>query len=247
MEHRAWVEALRREGDAIVGVAPTDIDVPTCPGWTLIGLFHHLGSVHRWQVAQIATPDPGALQPPPKVDLPQEPEEITDWLIDGVDELADLLDDVGPDRPCSSWFGPRPASFWARRAAHETAAHRWDAQATVTSPEPFAPELAVDMIDELFEVVVPRRLERTPWPGGASTLHLHATDVEGAPDGAGEWMLHVDGTAVTVERTHGKGDVAVRGPASDLALLVLGRIPISRLEVFGDPSLVELWQSTVRI
>lgn len=60
-------------------------------------------------------------------------------------------------------------------------------------------------------------------------------------------MLHVDGTAVTVERTHGKGDVAVRGPASDLALLVLGRIPISRLEVFGDPSLVELWQSTVRI
>lgn len=241
MDFGGWIEALRREGDALVGVVPADIDVPTCPGWTLVDLYHHLGSVHRWQLAQISTPDPTTLQPPPKVELPEDPDDLVDWLLDGVDQVADRLEDVGPEHPCSSWFGPRPATFWARRAAHETAGHRWDAQAAVTSPEPFEPAAAVDMLDEILEIAVPRRLERSPWSDPPATLHLHATDVDG------EWMLHLDGATITVEHGHGKGDVAVRGPASDLALVVFGRIPVTRLEVFGDAALVERWQSTVRI
>ncbi|WP_195210426.1 maleylpyruvate isomerase family mycothiol-dependent enzyme [Actinomarinicola tropica] len=241
MDVEGWIEALRRDGDALVAVVPADLDVPTCPGWTLVDLYHHLGSVHRWQIAQVATTDPEALQPPPKVELPQDPDDLVDWMIDGVDELADLLEQVGPDHPTSSWFGPRPASFWARRAAHETAVHRWDAQATVTSPEAFPADHAVDIVDEMFEVFVPRRLERHPWPDPPVTIHLHATDTEG------EWTVALGGTDISVERAHGKGDVALRGPASDLALVMFGRIPVSRLEVFGDAAVIHRWHSSVHL
>ena len=38
---------------------------------------------------------------------------------------------------------------------------------------------------------------------------------------------------------HAKGDVAVRGTASDLLLFVWGRLPGESLEVLGDASLIE--------
>src|SRR5690606_32042979 len=139
--------------------------------WTLVDLDQHVGSVHRWMVAQIDTTDPAGLQPPPPVDPPTDPDELVDWLLDGAEALADRLVAVGADHASSSWCGPRPAAFWARRAAHETAVHRWDAEAAVTSPRAFEPEQAVDIVDELLEVVVPRRVARTPWPDPAATIH----------------------------------------------------------------------------
>jgi uncharacterized protein (TIGR03083 family) len=42
----------------------------------------------------------------------------------------------------------RPASFWARRMAHETAVHRADAEIAVGRTPDLAPELAADAIDE---------------------------------------------------------------------------------------------------
>ena len=241
MEHAALIDVIRREAEVMSAVAPADLDVPTCPGWTLVDLYHHLGSVHRWQLAQLDADDPERLQPPPKVELPTDEDELVDWLLEGAEALTTRLETVGPDHPTPSWFGPRPAVFWSRRAAHETAVHRWDAQATVTSPEPFPPHQAVDGLDELLEVIVPRRLQQTPWPDPPSTIHLHATDTDG------EWMIRLDGSTMVVEHGHGKGDVAVRGAASDLFLLVLGRLPLTRLEVFGEPTVVEQWHATVNV
>ena len=49
-------------------------------------------------------------------------------------------------------------------------------------------------------------------------MHVHSTDADG------EWLVDFDnGLAVT--REHAKGDVAVRGPASDLMLVLYGRVP----------------------
>ena len=44
---------------------------------------------------------------------------------------------------------------------------------------------------------------------------------------------------VVVTREHAKGDVAVRGPASDLLLFLWHRIPADRLDVVGDAALLE--------
>lgn len=243
MDHAELVDALRREGEAFAAVAPADIDVPTCPGWTLLDLHRHMGRVVRYQLAQVTTDDPTRSPRAPDIVEPDEA-ALADWVLDGVDDLADHLAAVGPDHPTASWFGARPAVFWARRAAHEIAMHRWDAEAAVGSPQPFARDHAADMLDDLFEVIVPRRLERDPWADPAVTIHLHATD-----DGvaAGEWMIGLDGPSITIEHAHGKGDVAVRGAASDLALVMFGRIPLARLEVFGDATVIDRWHAGVQI
>ena len=43
-------------------------------------------------------------------------------------------------------------------------------------------------------------------------------------------------------REHAKGDVALRGPASDLFLVLLGRAAPEAVEVFGDPPAVNSWR-----
>jgi hypothetical protein len=48
---------------------------------------------------------------------------------------------------------------------------------------------------------------------------------------------------VTVEPGHGKGDVAVRGPAGRLLLVLLRRLPPDdpQVEVLGDAALLTGW------
>lgn len=246
MHHQALIEALRREGEALGAVKLVDVDVPTCPEWTLPELIHHVGSVHRWQTAQVLATDPNQLvkvEPPPRPAL----SALADWYQTGFVELLNALAQVEADQPTPSWFGPRSATFWARRAAHETAIHRWDAQAAITTPDPLHPDQAVDIIDELFEVVVPHKFKADRWEGPAVTIHLHATDIEAA-DGepAGEWLISLGPDGFTVTKTHAKGDVAVRGPVSDLALMVVGRLPPARLEVHGEAAVLDRWFAAVR-
>jgi hypothetical protein len=77
-------------------------------------------------------------------------------------------------------------------------------------------------------------------PDGA-VLHVHATD-EGL-DGAGEWLVRREGSQVAVQPGHGKGDVALRGPAGRLLLVLLRRVPQDdpQVQVLGDPALLAGW------
>ncbi len=53
-----------------------------------------------------------------------------------------------------------------------------------------------------------------------------------------------DGFIVT--REHAKGDVAARGPASDLLLLLYGRLDLDAVEVLGDAAVLETWRERRR-
>jgi uncharacterized protein (TIGR03083 family) len=149
-----------------------------------------------------------------------------------VDRLVEQLGALDPTEIWTTWVGPRPATFFARRMAHETAIHRWD----VAGGEVDAPA-AVDGIDELLEAGAPRI---TGLPADlAGTVHLHATDrgIEG-----GEWLVALGPSGVTVTKEHAKGDVAVRGTASDLFLWTWNRLELDdRFEVFGDDALARRW------
>jgi hypothetical protein len=64
----------------------------------------------------------------------------------------------------------------------------------------------------------------------AGSVHLHCTDT------AGEWFIHPDGR---VEPIHAKGDVAIRGTASDILLALYTRVPLDHLDVIGDAALAQ--------
>jgi uncharacterized protein (TIGR03083 family) len=70
-----------------------------------------------------------------------------------------------PDAPCGS-LGPKlgTARFWFRRRAHEHAVHAYDAQVTVGAAGTIDAALALDGIDEVVTVFLPRqvRLGRIP-------------------------------------------------------------------------------------
>jgi uncharacterized protein (TIGR03083 family) len=241
VEHAALIEALRREGAALGAVPIADIDVPTCPDWSLPQLIHHVGGVHRFQAAQLRAEDPERLVVVERSERPPD-DELSDWYHDGLMTLVGTLDATPADRLCPTMsFGPQPATFWARRAAHETAVHRWDAEAAVDRPTPLDTDQAVDALDELFEVGAVGRFDPASWEGPDVSIHLHATDVDG------EWLIRLGGDGLEMIHAHEKGDVAARGPASDLTLMMVGRVPPARLEIYGDAGVLDRWFRSVRL
>lgn len=137
----------------VLATAPLDAPVAPCPGWTLRDLVLHLGGVHRWATAIVASGDRQAA-----ADEPVDDADLAPWFRDGADRLLDVLASADPTAPCWSFTSDRTAGFWLRRQALETVVHRWDAQRAVGEPDPIDPELAVDGIAEVVDLLLPRQL-----------------------------------------------------------------------------------------
>jgi uncharacterized protein (TIGR03083 family) len=240
MEYADLLVAFRREGaafDEAVRAAGLDAEVPSCPGWNVNDLCAHLARVHRWAAEIVeARPDEPAGHWK-RLRAPVGP-DVFDFVDAGIAELGGALDRADPAEPCWSWTDDRTVRFWARRQAHELAIHRWDAQCAAGRPEPIEHGQAVDSIQELFDIRPFRPGGVTP--GHGETVHLHCTD------GEGEWLARFEPDRAVVTHEHAKGDAAARGTASDLLLLMWGRIPVDRVEVFGDASLLASWRDGMR-
>ncbi|HEX9968782.1 MAG TPA: maleylpyruvate isomerase family mycothiol-dependent enzyme [Acidimicrobiales bacterium] len=241
MERDDYLSRVRQDGEALAAAASLGLDAqcPTCPEWRVRDLVAHTGMVHLWVRTLVTTK---AQERIPRRDLPSPPTDdaLVRWFSDGVSALVEVLGSTGPDEPVWNWSATRPkvAGFWPRRMAHETAVHRWDAQCAHGATAPIDPEAAVDGIEEILDTILPSALVDRAAQSVASsmggTLHAHATDVPG------EWLISVE-DEVRVEREHGKGDAAVRAPASDLFLFLAGRLSMSDVEVFGDQAVIANW------
>jgi uncharacterized protein (TIGR03083 family) len=215
--------------------------VPTCPEWTMRQLVTHIGRAHRWATAIVAThaAEPIPFREVPDGKLPPDQREQVDWLNSGAAGLVATVQAAGDDRVWTH-NGPGPARYWARRMAHETAVHRADGQIAMGQRPQIDPVTAADGIDEFLGfLAAPGDGGDRPAPAGlrGKLVHVHVTG-EGA---TGEWMIRPGATGITVETGHGKGDVAVRGPAGDLLLLLMRRVPPSdpAIEVLGDAALLD--------
>lgn len=244
----AEIDASTAAIAGLIGEAGLASPVPTCPDWTLRELAVHVGRAHRWAAEIVGTRSAEFIpsRSVPDGRFPAEPGERGPWLRAGAARLIDAVQAAGGDLVWT-FSGQRPASFWARRMAHETAVHRADAEfAAGREPELLAPDLAADAIDEWLGFMPAEmtdgssdpRLEALP---GGRTLHIHATD--DALAGAGEWTLRHEASGIALSRGHGKGDVAVRGPAARLLLVLLRRLPADdpSVEVLGDPAVLARW------
>jgi uncharacterized protein (TIGR03083 family) len=230
----------------LAGDADLALTVPTCPDWTLRQLITHVGRAHRW-AAEITATRSAELIPfrsVPDGKLPGDPSQHGPWLRAGARRLIEAVREAGAD-PVWAFGGMVPASFWGRRMAHETLVHRVDAELATGRAVIIAPDLAADAIDEWlgFQTgpVLSRGDPRAQALPEGRVLHVHATD-DGL-DGTGEWLVRPAPSGVTVEPGHGKGDVALTGPAARLLLVLLRRLPPSdpAVEVFGDAGLLERW------
>ncbi|MFI6482272.1 maleylpyruvate isomerase family mycothiol-dependent enzyme [Nonomuraea sp. NPDC050663] len=224
--------------------ADVETPVPTCPGWTIRDLVVHLGGTHRWATHIVATRAAERVPYRQVVTDPSPSDDLVAWLRSGAEDLLAALRAADPDAPVWTWGEDRHQRFWPRRMLHETIVHRADLEIALGLSPRIDPEHAVDGIDEFLANLpharsIAPRLERLTASG--EVVHLHATDVEG------EWLVTLPPAGYAWSRGHGKGDAALRGPVSDLLLVVYGRRSPDTLAVFGDRELLERWITTTAL
>ncbi|GGU49119.1 maleylpyruvate isomerase family mycothiol-dependent enzyme [Streptomyces daghestanicus] len=240
METAEFIETLDREGRLMAAAAEragSDADVPGCPGWRVRDLVGHTGAVHRWAASFVAE---GHTAPRPIADPPDlDGTALTDWFRAGHRHLVDTLAAAAPDVDCWHFLpAPAPLAFWARRQAHETAVHRFDAEsAAAGTPSDVGTEFAADGIDELLRGMHARERSRVR-SEKPRVLRVRATDV---PDAV--WTVRLSGEPPVTERgATADAECEIAGPAGALYLALWNRRPLP--EVTGDASLADLWRRT---
>ncbi|SHF30532.1 maleylpyruvate isomerase family mycothiol-dependent enzyme [Streptoalloteichus hindustanus] len=225
------------------------VAVPTCPEWTLAQLAEHVGQAHRWARTIVATratemPSRDAV---PDAALPEGPAERDAWLRAGAADLVAVIREAGPDAAVWNFSDDPRAIFWARRMTHETLVHRADAALALGRPFQVDVAVAADGLDEWFSLVsLPAMLARRPAVRSErpQSLRFEVTDADG--DGPRRWLLNRGQDGVRMERdgaAEAQADVVVRGPAKELLLVVLRRLPVGApgVEVTGDGSVLDDW------
>ncbi|MFE6619909.1 maleylpyruvate isomerase family mycothiol-dependent enzyme [Streptomyces sp. NPDC057740] len=238
METPEFVRTLDREGRLLAAAAEavgTDAKVPTCPEWQVRDLVRHTGMVHRWAAAFVAeghmSPRPG--DGPPDLDGA----ELLDWFREGHRHLVDTLAAAPADVRCWHFLpAPSPLAFWARRQAHETTVHRFDAEAARGgTPSGIDTGFAADGIDELLRAFHARPKSRVR---GAEprVLRVRATDADGAV-----WTVRLSQEPPAAELGDaGRADCEISGPGAQLYLSLWNRQPFPH--VTGDESVATLWR-----
>jgi uncharacterized protein (TIGR03083 family) len=223
--------------DAIETAPDLDAPVPSCPDWTVRDLAQHLMGVHTAWTEMVEHPAEDPTQAFAKEVAARDDSRQKDELValgrKTAQRMVDAFRSADQQQPTWTWATQQDVAFITRHQVQEAAVHRWDAQtAAGVDVVPIDPEVASDSIDEFLTLSRPALTGDAPALPG--TVHLHCTDVEG------EWFVHPDGR---VEPIHAKGDVALRGAASDLLLALYSRIPVDQLDVIGDRAVAEAFLS----
>lgn len=225
--------AAERFATGLAGADPTAA-VPACPGWTVRDLVAHLGNVHTWAAAIVAS---GGPVEEPTTDPGRAP--LDQWYAARAAHLVQVLADSDPATPC--WNFARVgevAGFWRRRQLHEVLMHLVDLDQAHGRGTDLEPATCADGVSETFEVFGPRLHARGVRVDLAAPVSLVATDTGDV------WTLHpvddgppsvsrgapvtdrVTGTAAQLwQRLWKRGDdVTVSGDADLVAGLLASRL-----------------------
>ena len=253
---------IRTDGETLLRIVADhslDIEVPSCPGWDLGDLAGHIGRVwNRW--ARIVAEHVTSAATMQAWTTPERPSDelLVDWVTAAHTALYSALTRASLDQEVWTWTGTNRDVAWVRRRMlHETAVHRWDAAHAAGLPADVDVAVAADGIDEFLTLFAARGVATDAAPLGG-TVHLHCTDTADQPHDqsvgqsggqsggqpvGGEWLVTaLDASGATFTREHAKGDVAIRGRASDLLLWVWGR-DAGPVEIFGDTDLAESFRT----
>ena len=240
-EAKLFAEAAREGG------LETDID--TCPGWNMRDLVRHLSEIHLWAAARVAKRTSKLWQddisesteawPELAVFWPDD-DDLVDWYLETNANLVQALEAASPSDDLPTFLpAPSPLAMWARRQAHETAVHRFDAEYAVGHGGRFEPVFASDGIDELVVAFAQRRKEfpvETP-----RAMAVHAEDTNDY------WHITMSPEGIVTVRDDTPADATLAGDASDLYLILWNRADGSTIRVVGDEELLDLWHGNHRV
>jgi uncharacterized protein (TIGR03083 family) len=234
MEHEEYVASVAGDVDGLieaVAAGASGVPVPTCPGWSVADLTEHVGQFCGFW-AHVLCEGTGR----PKTPFRDGPgDDAAGWLRELGGSLVAELAATPRATEVWTWYDPdQSAAFVARRCAHELAVHRYDAQSARGTCRPIPAALAADGIDEVLTILV----EARPRSGQAAgeSMHLHATDT------GADWFVTLHPDRVGVDHRASPADLTLRGPASDLELVLYGRPTLDRVDHEGDDDVLEGWR-----
>jgi len=239
VDYRSILLDETRSFGSLIRTCDASAPVPTCPGWTVRELFHHVGRGHRWAAQIVATRAVAALDPRlvPDGEPPGDVSGVIDWLVDGAALLVDAVTRTRPETEVWTILGPRPAWWWLRRRAFDTLVHAVDAALAQGVQHHISSDIAAEALTEWLERVAAQADTSSAPLRAGQALSLHATDADG-------WWT-VSGTEAGVECApeRGPGDVMLGGPATDLLLVAVRRrrLDETRITVVGDAAVWQAW------
>jgi uncharacterized protein (TIGR03083 family) len=240
-EAKLFAEAARKGGLEVV--------IDSCPGWNMRDLVRHLSEIHLWAAAHVAQPhdkpwvddldELAVFWPELGVFWPDD-SELTNHYLDTNANLVDALESAPLDVEAFTFLpAPSPLAMWARRQAHETAIHRFDAQNASGTVTGFDPVFASDGIDELLTAFAPRA---STFPiDDTKTMAVKTTDTDVC------WRVTMAPDGITTVRDDGPADVALSGTAEDLYLALWNRGNSPDVTVTGDSRVLVAWHHGHRV
>lgn len=255
------IAALRRHGESLAVAADKaglDAPVPACAPWHVKDVLRHTGFIHRWAARHVTEGPAEVIDGPPEEEIlagGAADDELLAWFRAGHAALVDALSGADPAlRTATFMVAPSPLAFWARRQAHETAIHRADAESAAGTMPEFPADFAADGIDELIVGFGGRRKYQPSADqsqgGQQGSLRVLAADT------GDDWYAEAKGGRILPRRGGSQPHLdavhpacTVSGPASGLYLFLWNRRDAAQADVAitGDPALLELWKSGVRV
>ena len=216
--------ALKEQAAAFVATveaADPGTPVPTCPEWTLADLMRHHGTTYRWANHLITVRARRRIwSRDVPLSVPAEVGDYAAWVAESAALLLDTLERTDPDTPVWHWGADRWVRFWPRRVLHEGVIHSADARIALGLSDTIDARLAADGIEEYLSNlpfaswIAPRLV------GVKGSIVLRPTDAETG------WRIVLTGDWFGWEWSDDEpGDAEISGTASDLMLLVYGRVP----------------------
>ncbi|MCP5025425.1 MAG: maleylpyruvate isomerase family mycothiol-dependent enzyme [Actinomycetia bacterium] len=181
---------IRREAGRIVQAADDpNIEVPTCPGWTLIDLLWHVVQVEQFWHQIVSR----RLTDPDRVAFPERRSDyaLLHWTMIGARDLVDLLTERGPAVDHWTWIGPAPDGWVARRVANELTVHRADAQFASGRAVAIETTRAIDIVDEYLGWMLAQ--VGGPKDGGQATEDDLVVEITNGPHGPALWERRLSG------------------------------------------------------
>jgi uncharacterized protein (TIGR03083 family) len=253
----AHIDALERDGALLADAAEAaglQAGVPGCPGWRVRDLIRHQAYVHDWAARHVRDRsaeliDDAITESDILARGPADADLVAAYR-DGHAALVGALRDADPDLECATFMpAPSPLAFWARRQAHETAIHRYDAQSAAPGGPPppavaFDPALAADGLDELIMGFAVRRRYRLADDAGVErSLTVRPRDAED------RWRVRLADGGTAVSRDDRAADCTLEGTAAGLYAFLWNRSDAAAagLAVSGDLEILGRWHTGVRI
>lgn len=248
------IRTVASEGHAFAAAARRgdwDSPVPACPGWSLRDLVRHLAEIHLWAAANVAQRPGAKLDLDDRSDLCEpwpdlavfwpDDDDLIDWYLQTNANLVHVLESAPPDVSAPTFLpAPSPLAMWARRQAHETSVHRFDAEDATGDTTGFAPDFAADGVSELlygFYEDVSRPEGKTFPLDRDETIHVRSADTDD------HWYTTIGRRSITRGHVAGPADLTLTGTASDLYLALWNRADGDTLTITGDRHLLETWHA----